>query len=71
MSKNKKALKIAIVGGGAGGVFAAIQCAEKAQQNNVKVHIVIYEASSKLLKRFASQGEADVMSHTISLIQNF
>lgn len=76
MSKNKKALKIAIVGGGAGGVFAAIQCAEKAQQNNVKVHIVIYEASSKLLKkvRISGGGRCNVTHHQFDpklLVQNY
>ena len=76
MTKNKKALKVAIVGGGAGGVFAAIQCAEKALVQNVKVHIVVFEASAKLLKkvRISGGGRCNVTHHQFDpklLVQNY
>ena len=41
--------KIAIIGGGASGIFAAIRCAEVAKINNTKIEIKVFETSKDSL----------------------
>lgn len=58
-------LKVAIVGGGAGGFFNAIRCAELAKSKNKKAIITIYEASETVLKkvRISGGGRCNVTHH--------
>ena len=42
--------KIVIIGGGASGFFAAMRCAQFARENQLKVDIRIFEASSGFKK---------------------
>ena len=48
LSKKKT---IAIIGGGASGVFASIRCAEVAKKNNIDVDICVFEATTNFLKK--------------------
>ena len=34
--KKSKEIKIAIIGGGASGIFSSLRCAEVAKENNIK-----------------------------------
>ena len=38
---------IAIIGGGASGIFAAIRCAEVAKEKNININIKVFEASKR------------------------
>ena len=52
-----KSLKIAVIGGGAAGFFAAINC----KINYPQHHVTIYEKSKKTLSRSKFLVEEDVM----------
>ncbi len=58
-------LKIAIIGGGASGIFAALKAAETAKKNQQKVNICVFEASQSLLKkvRISGGGRCNVTHH--------
>ncbi len=49
-------MKIAVVGGGASGVFAALVAAHTAKKNRKNVQIRIYESNSRLLKTILVTG---------------
>ena len=49
--KKSKEIKIAIIGGGASGIFSSLRCAEVAKENNIKVDIRVFEASKNFLKK--------------------
>ena len=49
--KKSQEIKIAIVGGGASGIFSSLRCAEVAKENNIKVDIRVFEASKNFLKK--------------------
>ena len=55
MSKFKQK-NIAIVGGGASGIFAAIRCAEVAKEKNININIKVFEASKRFLKKVKISG---------------
>lgn len=65
LQRTMKTLSIAIVGGGAGGFFSAIRCAEKARELNKKVSVTIYESSNSVLKkvRISGGGRCNVTHH--------
>ena len=49
--KKSQEIKIAIVGGGASGIFSSLRCAKVAKENNIKVDIRVFEASKNFLKK--------------------
>ncbi len=51
-----KELRIAIVGGGAAGIFASIRAAEVAKKKNIPVYICVFEASSRFLSKVLISG---------------
>mgnify|MGYP000896813566 CR=1 FL=1 len=53
LSKKKT---IAIIGGGASGVFASIRCAEVAKNNNIDVDICVFETTTNFLKKVRISG---------------
>ena len=55
MTQSNK-IKVAIIGGGASGVFAAIRAASVAKANNVDIEICIFETSSRPLKKVKISG---------------
>jgi len=66
LSKKKT---IAIVGGGASGVFASIRCAEVAKKNNIDVDICVFEATTNFLKkvRISGGGRCNVTHHLFDI----
>lgn len=56
---------IAIIGGGASGIFASIRCAEVARQNNIQADIRVFEEGSGFLKkvRISGGGRCNVTHH--------
>ena len=66
LSKKKT---IAIVGGGASGVFASIRCAEVAKKNNIDVDICVFEATTNFLKkvRISGGGRCNVTHHLVDI----
>ena len=60
---NKKA--IAIIGGGASGIFAAIRSAQVAKEKKVDVDICVFEASTNFLRkvRISGGGRCNVTHH--------
>lgn len=64
--KMNDSLQIAVVGGGAAGIFAAIRAADLAQQKNIPVKIQVYEASSRFLTKvlISGGGRCNVTYHT-------
>ena len=60
-----KQQSIAIIGGGASGIFASIRCAEIANAKKINVDIRVFEASSKFLKkvRISGGGRCNVTHH--------
>ena len=65
MSKKFKQKKIAIIGGGASGIFASIRCAEIAKEKKIDIDIKVFEASSKFLKKvkISGGGRCNVTHH--------
>lgn len=53
---NKNVFSLAVIGGGASGLVAAISAARTARQNNKKVKICIYEANSRVGKKILVTG---------------
>lgn len=49
-------LQIAIIGGGAAGVFAAIRAAELAKEKNIQANIQVFEASTRFLTKVLISG---------------
>ena len=66
LSKKKT---IAIIGGGASGVFASIRCAEVAKKNNIDVDICVCEATTNFLKkvRISGGGRCNVTHHLVDI----
>ena len=60
-----KKQSIAIIGGGASGIFASLRCAEVAKAEKINVDIHVFEGSSKLLKkvRISGGGRCNVTHH--------
>ena len=63
--KTPKQRRIAIIGGGASGVFASIRCAEIAAEQKLDVDIRVFETSARLLKkvRISGGGRCNVTHH--------
>ena len=63
--KSKKITNIAIIGGGASGIFASLRCAEIAKENNIKADIRVFESSNKILKKvkISGGGRCNVTHH--------
>ena len=63
--KKSKEIKIAIIGGGASGIFSSLRCAEVAKENNIKVDIRVFEASKNFLKKvkISGGGRCNVTHH--------
>ena len=63
--KMPKQQSIAIIGGGASGIFASIRCAEIANAKKINIDIRVFEASSKFLKkvRISGGGRCNVTHH--------
>lgn len=57
--------KIAIIGGGAGGFFTAMRCAQNAKDNRIKAKVIIFEASTSFLRkvRISGGGRCNVTHH--------
>ncbi|MCC7460176.1 MAG: NAD(P)/FAD-dependent oxidoreductase [Proteobacteria bacterium] len=51
-----KELRIAVVGGGAAGIFAAIRAGELAKENKIPVYICVFESSSRFLSKVLISG---------------
>tara|TARA_B100000787_G_scaffold120078_1_gene90156 strand:- start:189 stop:1442 length:1254 start_codon:yes stop_codon:yes gene_type:complete len=70
--KKSKLQNIAIIGGGASGVFASLRCAEVAKSKKIDVDIRVFEASTKLLKkvRISGGGRCNVTNHIFE-VTNF
>ena len=66
LSKKKA---IAIIGGGASGVFASIRCAEVAKNNNIDVDICVFETTTNFLKkvRISGGGRCNVTHHLFDI----
>ena len=70
--KEYKQKNIAIIGGGASGIFASLRCAEIAKEKNIDINIKVFEASSKFLKkvRISGGGRCNV-THNIFEVNDF
>ncbi|MBE6775317.1 MAG: aminoacetone oxidase family FAD-binding enzyme [Ruminococcaceae bacterium] len=49
-------MKIAIIGGGASGLACAIECGRKAERENKKAHITVYEGADRVGKKILVTG---------------
>jgi len=63
--KTSKPKSIAIIGGGASGIFASLRCAEVAKAQKIDVDIRVFEASTGFLKkvRVSGGGRCNVTHH--------
>ena len=63
--KTSEQRNIAIIGGGASGIFAAIRCAEVAKEKNININIKVFEASKRFLKKvkISGGGRCNVTHH--------
>ena len=63
--KSSKQQSIAIIGGGASGIFASLRCAEVAEAKKIDVDIRVFEASSRFLKkvRISGGGRCNITHH--------
>jgi predicted Rossmann fold flavoprotein len=70
--KTSKQQSIAIIGGGASGIFASIRCAEVAKEKKLDVDIRVFEVSTKFLKkvRISGGGRCNV-THNIFEVNEF
>jgi len=70
--KTSKQQSIAIIGGGASGIFAALRCAEVAKAKKINVDIQVFETSKRFLKkvRISGGGRCNV-THHIFEVNNF
>ena len=68
MSPTKKKT-IAIIGGGASGIFASIRCAEVAKEKNIDVNICVFEATTSFLRkvRISGGGRCNVTHHLFDI----
>ena len=71
MSPTKKK-NIAIIGGGASGIFASIRCAEIAKEKDIDVNICVFEATTSFLRkvRISGGGRCNV-THNLFDIKDF
>jgi predicted Rossmann fold flavoprotein len=71
MVKTMNIKNVAIIGGGASGIFAAIRCAEVAKLNNQKVKIKVFESSRNFLKKvkISGGGRCNVTHHEFQVNQ--
>ena len=74
--KTSEQRNIAIIGGGASGIFAAIRCAEVAKEKNININIKVFEASKRFLKKvkISGGGRCNVTHHIFdpkNLILNY
>lgn len=60
---------VAIIGGGASGIFAALRCAEMAKKNRIQVNIRVLEATSSFLRkvRISGGGRCNVTHHIFEI----
>lgn len=49
-------MKIAVIGGGASGLACAVECARKAERENIEAEICIYEAKDRVGKKILATG---------------
>jgi predicted Rossmann fold flavoprotein len=56
MTAENSIQELAVVGGGASGAFAALAAAQTAEKKKIKVHIRIYEAADRVLKKILITG---------------
>ena len=70
--KISKQQSIAIIGGGASGIFAALRCAEVAKAKKIDVDIQVFETTKRFLKkvRISGGGRCNV-THHIFEVNNF
>ena len=70
--KTSKKQSIAIIGGGASGIFASLRCTEVAKAKKIDVDIRVFEASTKFLKkvRISGGGRCNV-THNIFEVNAF
>jgi predicted Rossmann fold flavoprotein len=70
--KTSKKQSIAIIGGGASGIFASLRCAKVAKAKKIDVDIRVFEASTKFLKkvRISGGGRCNV-THNIFEVNAF
>ena len=63
--KSTKIMNIAIVGGGASGIFSALRCAEVAKLKDIKADITVFESSKNFLKKvkISGGGRCNVTHH--------
>ena len=54
--RSKKLINIAIIGGGASGIFTSLRCAEIANKKGIKVDIRVFEASNDILRKVKISG---------------
>ena len=68
MSPTKKK-NIAIIGGGASGIFASIRCAEIAKEKDIDVNICVFEATTSFLRkvRISGGGRCNVTHHLFDI----
>ena len=68
MSPTKKKT-IAIIGGGASGIFASIRCAEIAKEKDIDVNICVFEATTSFLRkvRISGGGRCNVTHHLFDI----
>jgi predicted Rossmann fold flavoprotein len=68
MSLTKKKT-IAIIGGGASGIFASIRCAEVAKEKKIDVDICVFEATTSFLRkvRISGGGRCNVTHHLFDI----
>ena len=74
--KTSEQRNIAIIGGGASGIFAAIRCAEVAKEKNININIKVFDASKRFLKKvkISGGGRCNVTHHIFdpkNLILNY
>ncbi len=65
----KNIRKIAIIGGGASGIFASLRCAEVARNSNIPVQICVFETSAQFLTkvRISGGGRCNVTHHLFDI----
>jgi len=70
--KISKQQHIAIIGGGASGIFAALRCAEVAKSKKIDINIQVFETTKRFLKkvRISGGGRCNV-THHIFEVNNF
>ncbi len=69
MMEISKQKSVAIIGGGASGIFASLRCAEVAKEKNININIQVYEESCKFLEkgRIAGSGRCKGTRHILEI----